>query len=402
MVNGALVIIADDLGWDLFDEGDARGLTPNLRDLRMTGRTYRRFWAAPACSAARAAFLTGCESHRPENGIGSNVGEMEAGLWCSGFLLPRQLEGGSSLIGKLHLVADTKELWPVEEAGFNYWFGTMRNLRHGSGTGGYYDWIAIEVDRGDSEAFHLRRTTYATGETSDRAAWMVSEWGTAEPLVIWSAHDVHRPFDVPPVELAPQSHANGIDEGDPESVVLAKLEAFDTCLGRVVAAARALGWLIVFWGDNGSSEKVGGGKGELSEAGLCTPLILSGPGVQPGEPDTLVQVTDLNATISAAVGRRAGATVPPDSLSIWSECRGLEDGPRTYLRAQKFKTLHAPIPAEWDRAVRDADWKLIAYRDGSFELFHLRTDPGEQYNRMRDMDPEAEAAYSRLLGELPG
>ena len=54
-------------------------------------------------------------------------------------------------------------------------------------------------------------------------------------------------------------------------------------------------------------------------------------------------------------------------------------------------------PAEWQRATRDARWKLIVPGDKSSRLYDLETDPTERTNVASSFPSELE----RLMAEIP-
>jgi len=57
------------------------------------------------------------------------------------------------------------------------------------------------------------------------------------------------------------------------------------------------------------------------------------------------------------------------------------------------KTLYGAVPNEAGQVVYEDPWKLILHKDGSSELFNLRTDPDE----MRNLQAIEKAAHDRLV-----
>ncbi|MGH7136262.1 MAG: arylsulfatase, partial [Pirellulales bacterium] len=117
----------------------------------------------------------------------------------------------------------------------------------------------------------------------------------------------------------------------------------------------------------------------VHEGGISTPLIVHWPkGIPAGGEirHTPGHVIDLVPTILEAVGGQRpemwdGATLPPlvgkSLLPAFAEER---DVPRDFLW-----WLH-----EGNRAIRVANWKLVAAKDAAWELFDLSTDRSESEN----------------------
>ena len=59
-----LLIVADDLGFADVSHWGSEIPTPNIDGLAVTGATFTNFHMSPVCSASRAMFLTGVDSHR--------------------------------------------------------------------------------------------------------------------------------------------------------------------------------------------------------------------------------------------------------------------------------------------------------------------------------------------------
>lgn len=392
VVTGVIVVIGDDVGWDLHRAAP----TPNLDRMAQEGRVYHNFWGAPKCASSRAQFLTGLEPHRPENLIGDGPG---SGLPDSDYLLPSQVTVGCFWAGKLHVTSEAR--WPVESAGFLGFFGTLANLPKSkpSNDGSFYDWTETSYEVGDWGPQDASISEYATAVVARRLV--------PAGVMVLAFHDAHAPFQLPPDYMAPISYAAGLNQGSSEyEVVLAKVEAMDTAIGWVMDVARKDGSLVLYFADNGSNEAWGGGKGSLYESGLNVPLIVWGPGVETGESRALVQVTDLNSTIAQVVGR-SGTRVPQDSISFYDEMSGMSpDSARQVMHSGIFAPSGTPPKDhKWDRAVRDKRWKLIHFgtNNGKREFYDLYYDPDEMFDLLSQgwMSPEQEEAYLALSREVP-
>lgn len=377
-----VLVLLDDVGKDLL--ADAH--TPSLDLLAQRARIYRRFWASPMCSPTRAAILSGLEAHRAGNLMGGNTTDYE--LPITARLLPRLLPGSSTYRGKLHVAPVHRTGWPLQ-AGFGDWSGTTAAAL---GTG-YYGWWWVR--EGGREWCDQYATEVVARE-------VMGDIAAGTDFVYAAFHAAHTPFHVPPRELAPYSWTHE-DLATDLGQARAMTEALDTALGWVADAALSKGYVLIIASDNGTSKKVGGEKGTLREAGICVPLFVLGPEVDPGVSDALVQATDLWATVLEARGV-ASFPVAEDSVSFWPEAtRGAPPG-RRYLRSQTFFPAGAaPDPLHWKRAVRDSRWKLISHGSQTVPLFYdLEADPRELDDLMDGpLTQEQTQAYQRLLDHLP-
>ncbi|WP_367870945.1 arylsulfatase [Luteolibacter sp. Populi] len=122
----------------------------------------------------------------------------------------------------------------------------------------------------------------------------------------------------------------------------------------------------------------------VTEGGIRVPLIVAGPGVKSGGiSDTQLHVTDLPATFIAMAGiEHPAKTNPKIAPPTGKSLVPLLSGAVAAVRTEK----------EWigeelfgNRAIRQGDWKLIntipgAGGSGEWELYNLRSDPGETIN----------------------
>lgn len=386
-----LVVVWDDVGWDLV----AESYTPALDQLQAIGRTYTRFWAGPRCSNARARFISGLESWRPGNLVGWGLAPGSTyELPATSQSLAARVPGASAFRGKWHLAPDSRVTHPIE-CGFGAWSGTMRNL--GSGGETFYNWM-LWSDQGS-----VPQSAYATQKIASLALEDVRD---GVDLVVCSLPDCHKPWDVPPEYLAPSTFVE-VGAGGPWStrdIGRAKVEAADTVTGRLVAEALNRGYVVMLWSDNGTSDNVlpSGGKDSLFERGLNVPLVIAGPTgiVEPGYSEALIQVTDLHETITEI---RGGVPYHPpalDSVSFHMELAGLDAGVREFNRADMWAPSGSPPPLDRDRAVRGPRYKLEA-AGGEEWMYDLVEDGGEDDNLLDGgLTSEEQAAYADLKAEM--
>jgi len=145
-------------------------------------------------------------------------------------------------------------------------------------------------------------------------------------------------------------------------------------------------------------------KGWVSEGGLRSPLIVSGPGVQgAGElnKEAVLHVKDIVPTVLELAGVEhpstyAGRQVAPVQGKSWvGMLAGAAPSPRTsddWLGWELFG----------NRAIRQGDWKigwhLEPWGTADWQLFNLDADPGEQFD-LSEKFPEKRAELIALWDE---
>ena len=156
---------------------------------------------------------------------------------------------------------------------------------------------------------------------------------------------------------------------------LASITCTDERVGRVLDALDAGGHgdstIVVLWSDHGwhLGEKQHWHKTTLWEEATRVPLIISGPGQQPGVCSQPVSLLDLFPTLNDLAG--LPLITSHDGVSL----RPLLDSPAT--------TWSRPAVSEYRQgnvAVRSARYRYIRYQDGSEELYDHSNDHYEWHN----------------------
>jgi arylsulfatase A-like enzyme len=406
-VGNILVVVADDYGVDVLEtyeesgicsgagqetcqeDGDCPGetcvadypLTPTIDSLAATGLVFRNAWAAPVCSPARAAILTGRYGFRTGvTDVGGELPDIER-------TLPELLNPtyATAAFGKWHLGGG--DLGPNDQ-GFSHYAGAL-----GGGIGDYFSWPRTVNGQTDTCAVGSNgcpAVSYATSvNVNDTLAWL-EDLSTTEPWFVWLSFNApHTPYHVPPHELLePATVATLPRVGGataPEGTVcvgnfrrpcyLATVEAMDRELQRLIDGLPGP-TTIIFIGDNGTPSAVtvapfpdDHAKGSVYEGGLNVPLIITGEAVSSpsADVDALVSGADLFQTVLDLAGVAAPADRIMDSISLVPY---LSDASLN-LRSSVYGEIRS------DRAVRDARFKLIR-RDGGDEFYDLLLDPFEQ------------------------
>lgn len=145
-------------------------------------------------------------------------------------------------------------------------------------------------------------------------------------------------------------------------------------------------------------------KGWVSEGGIRSPLIVSGPGVQgAGEinKQAILNITDIAPTMLELAGiehptNYKGREIVPMQGKSWDRMlKGSTESPRASDDWLGFELFG-------NRAIRQGDWKISwlyePFGTEDWQLFNLAEDPGEQYN-LSDKFPEKRKELIALWGE---
>jgi arylsulfatase A-like enzyme len=442
-----LLIIGDDMGVETlasYGIGANPPTTASLDELAREGAIFRNFWAQPVCSPTRATVITGRYGFR--TGIGRPVGgggmppppEIPAGspaesrgapnaaspedfalprphLLPAEFTLPMALKTEEDLayataaIGKWHL-ADADNGWTDHPnlAGFDHFSGLM-----GGGPESYFAWRKIV--NGDVSG----KVGYTASDKVDDAIAWLDEQGN-NPWLLWFAFNLgHTPLHLPPEEHLQSDYSHIDPQAMPEeswqAAFSGMVEAMDTQIGRLLASldpTTRANTYVIFIGDNGTYDPVvappfrhGRAKGTIYEGGVNVPLIVTGPGVEPGRiSEALVNSTDLFATIIEMAGIDPAVVVPEnvthDSLSFLPVLLEADEASRReWLYADEFFGGFDGVETA-DYAMRNARYKLLRF-EGEEEFYDLQTDPYEYEDLLsRGLSSQERVEYETLKAQI--
>lgn len=386
-----LLIIADDVGLDAvpcYQVKDQAAPMPNLEKMCDEGLVFENGYAAPVCSPTRATIMTGqygfrtgvgaAISPRGTNGLSADVTSL--------FDILSATEYSTNIIGKWHLAGADADLNHPAELGVPDYFGLFKG-----GTRNYFKWNAVHKGK------EITVDGYATSVFTNHAVEWIEQQDN--PWFLWLAYNApHAPFHLPPKEL--HSFDNLADDADvaaanPLPYYQAMLEALDTEIGRLLSSIPQDvrdNTIVMFIGDNGSPNQVTRGlygnhaaKGTIYDSGTHVPFVVSGPGVKNGRTDSLVQSSDLFATIASLAGTNVDLT---DSYDFSPVLYGGATN-RDYIYVEHFSDARARRSEVFGWAIRDARYKLIAPDGEDKLLFDLLDDPFEANNLLVDGDEEA-------------
>jgi choline-sulfatase len=177
----------------------------------------------------------------------------------------------------------------------------------------------------------------------------------------------------------------------------------DEQIGEVMDTVDGLGLMantrLAYTSDHGESYGNHGlfGKCQLLETAAAVPLVMSGPGIAPGQ--TVKQVVshvDLFPTIVESVGAIGAEDQSEQSgVSLWPAMQGQES------ERIGFGEYHASCSLNGSFFLRQGTAKLIYHAKMPRELYDLASDPHETRNRLDDKtDKKAQALADELEQEL--
>jgi arylsulfatase A-like enzyme len=415
-----LFILCDDLRPDALGcYGSKHVKTPNIDALARGGVLFANaFCTTSLCSPSRASILTGLYAHR--HGVRDNFTELPVALphWPG-----RLREQGytTAYLGKWHMGENNDEPrpgfdWFVTHRGQGKYFDTEWNVNglRRETPKGYYtqvvtdyaiDWLkqrapgnpwALCVGHKAPHSFYFPETKYSNTfdgvrvpypksafQLDDKPEWMkqrISTWhGIYGPLFEWRKN-------------FPDSRPEAVK--DFEKMVHAywgTILSVDDSVGRLIAFLKQTGQfdntLIVFMGDNGLLEGEHGmvDKRTMHEPSIRIPIIARGPGLPRGR---IVKGQVLTLDIAPSVLELCGA--PPLANIQGRSWKALANDRDAAWRKAWFYEYNYEKQFPYTpnvRGIRTDEWKFIRYPhgDGSpdkqmAELYHLRTDPGENHN----------------------
>ena len=424
-----IYILADDMGYaDPGFMGCEDIKTPNLKKLGETGTILKSFYVQPVCSPTRAALMTGRYAVR--TGVYTVIPpNAKWGLQLEERTLAQALrEAGyeTAIVGKWHL-GEFQEGYRPTNRGFDHqyglWFGNVDYFTHKRGD--QLDWHRNDQPCDDQG--------YSTHLLAKEACRVIREKSLDKPLFLYLPFNaVHGPWQVPDEYKKPYANVKGT-----RRTYAGMCAAMDEAVGQVLAVLDEKNirdnTLIVFSSDNGpvwypqDIEKFGhrasgpwkGMKGALTDAGHHMPFIASWPGkIKAGSTcGELICFTDMMATLASLLGEKLPNNAGEDSFDLSPLLRG--EKPASPIRTGMVHVNYG----SYTLAIRKGDWKLIlpmrvyVVKDGTitpdhiiattgkgptekFQIYNLRTDPGEATNLFAQEPAKAQELFVALKADL--
>jgi arylsulfatase A-like enzyme len=433
-----IYVLADDLGYgDLGCYGQRVIRTPHIDRMAKEGMRFTRHYAgSTVCAPSRSSLLEG--KHTGHTYIRGNL-RVQKREDPQDVIFPqalRQVGYHTAMIGKSGVACVSDDAGLPFRKGFDYFFGFTSHVDA--------HWYFPPYLWRNNEGI-VTKLEYP-GNTRHEGYQFSSELVMEEALAYVEKHRegpffLHLAFQLPHASLrAPeewkaqyralldeeplpqQEHRHYSYEREPKTTYAAMVSYMDHNMGRLLARLRELGiaerTLVIFASDNGAMQEGGhlresfnssgplrGGKRDLYEGGLRTPMIAWWPGtVAAGsQSDHRSAFWDISPTLRELAGAEPQADT--DGISILPTLLGRGTQPQhDYLYWEFYED-------GGKRAVLKGDWKLIQHgivAGGELreELFNLANDQGEADNRAEE-HPERATELRALMdkahvpGELP-
>jgi arylsulfatase A-like enzyme len=405
-----ILITADDLGYpNLGCYGSPDLVTPHIDSMAAQGVRCTQFYsAAPVCSPARSAWLTGRHPVRTDT---PNIRPWhdEGGLRLDEVLLPQRLRPAgyaTGCIGKWHL--GIGEAYRPTRRGFDLFHGVL------DGMVDYFTYARLWGGQEHGRLFYHNDTPldepegYFTEMVTRHAVDFIRSHAQ-QPFFLYLAYTApHSPMQVPDSYLARFDHI----ADEKRRVFAAMVACLDDGVGGICETVAASGLsektIIIFTCDHGwdyrpphaptfaSNAPLRLGKYWLYEGGIRVPALVVWPGQMPT--GAVCAEPLIGMDWFPTILHWAGITPPDDRIldgrSIDPVLRGTSSSPHEALCWFYEDDVVVDIPAG-HAAVRRGDYKLVRGTNGE-ELYNLADDIGEAHD-LADQYPEIRRELSALL-----
>lgn len=428
-----IYILADDLGYgDLSCYGQKKLETPNIDRLAKEGiQFFDHYSGNTVCSPSRAVLMTGqhpghvhCRGNGDENKTAALDPEMVT--------LPRLFKNAGYATGAygkwgLGITTDAGAPNPLTH-GFDHYTGWVSQMMAHT----YYPPTIVR----DGQEEPLKDGTYVHDLImQDAFDFIETNAKSGTPFFCYIPTAIpHASMHAPEAlhakwrKIFPQfddrigkykAHKKALREvQNPIAGFAAMIENLDNQVGDLLSMLANLGidddTIILFSSDNGTHHEGGhdpkfwnsngplrGGKRDLYEGGIRTPLVVRWPGkIDPGTTSTQISAFwDILPTMAEITHQ--SAPQQSDGISLLPTLLGQAQASHPYLY---FEFMHGKKPYSI-RALRMGDWKAVQRikdkKAGTFypiELYNLKSDLGERKD-LAPSNPERVAELEKYMNE---
>ncbi|MHC4528316.1 MAG: sulfatase family protein, partial [Planctomycetota bacterium] len=389
-----VIIFTDDQGYADVGCYGAQGFqTPSLDRMAEEGTKFTDFYsAAPVCTPARAALLTGCYPMRvsmprvlfPRDNVGLNTDEITIAdvLKTRGY--------ATCCIGKWHL-GHLPAFLPTRH-GFDYYFGIPYSN----------DMDPVVLVEGEQTIERKPDQSQLTRRYTEKAVEFVTK-NKDRPFFLYLPHTM------PHVPLYASDAFKGKSKRGLYGDVIMEL---DWSVGEILKTLKQLGidekTLVVFTSDNGpwlskgdhggSAKPLRDGKFATYEGGMREPCIMRWPGRIPAGMVCREMATTMDFLPTFA--KLAGAKAPTDRIIDGKDIYPLMTDPKAKTPYEEFYYYFEQRLG----GVRSGKWKLIVEhkRHGKTipaGLYNLEDDISEQHDISAE-HPDIVARLSKLADRI--
>lgn len=432
-----IFILTDDMGYgDVTAFANRVGVpTPNIDRLAKEGAKFTQYYtAAPICSPARSAIMTGQVAGRNhlnsylQTRAGNRNVDQNDWLDSAVSVLPRAMKAAgykTAHFGKWHLGGgrDVHEAPHLDKYGYDEYASTWESPEPHPDLG--VKWPPWDRRLEPNQVPRFKRTEYMVNRTLE---FLRKNKGEPCFINLWP-DDVHTPHR-PNADMARKYGADPLDEKKtPKKSFMAVLDEYDHQIGRLLYGLKEMGQedntIVIFTSDNGPEphfqhERTGGLRGmklSLYEGGLRMPFLVRWPGHVPAgyvDSTSVISAFDMSLTLR----RLAGIDVPQNEIAAMDGVdvsAVLLGKPAKRDKAllweygrKKFGYGYPGHPEDKspNLAIRDGDWKLLVNDDGtSPELYNIPADANETKNVAAEHKPLVDNLASTVTAwrkTLPG
>jgi arylsulfatase A-like enzyme len=411
-------ILADDLGYgDVGFNGQTLIKTPIIDSIATGGMILRNgYCPAPVCAPSRVSLMTGFHSGHAY--VDSNRPDASNAPRAEDMMLPQILKNAgyaTGMIGKwgfgtngagTETVISPDALPNVH--GFDYFYGYLSHVRAQN----YFEpylWQTNSAAQYGVEQTPTNNTYTEDLFISKSLQYVTDHANKSQPFYLQFSPTIPH-FSLDQISLVPNwdqaysapAYAAWTTKQKEYAAMITRL---DVGIGLLLAKLNdpngdgdksdsiVNNTLIVFTSDNGPSNVDGapidffdsagpfrGGKSDLYEGGIHAPWAMRWTGtIRAGSiDDRVIDGTDFLPTAAALAG--AETPVGIDGVSFAPDLTGTGvSRNRPYFIYEDHEPMPGPaggtITATW--AIRQGDYKLIEFSDGSYQMYNLAADPGE-------------------------
>jgi len=424
-----IYILADDLGYgDLGCYGQKVIQTPHLDKMAAEGLRFTRHYAgSTVCGPSRSCLLEG--KHSGHTYVRGN-GDLQMRENPHDMIFPQALkEAGyhTALIGKSGLGCNTDDASLLNKKGFDYFFGYTSHTaahwyfpkslwRNEDGTVTKVEYPNNTLHEGDQYSSELvinEALEYIEQQKDGpfflHLAFQIPH-ASLRAKEEWKAK--YRPILNETTLPEKEKHPHYSYEREPKTTYAAMISYMDHNMGLLFAKLEELGiaenTLVLFASDNGAMQEGGhqradfnssgelrGGKRDMYEGGIRTPMIAWWPGkIEPGQvSDHVSAFWDISPTVRELAGAEPQADT--DGLSLVPTLLGTgAQQKHPYLYWEFFER-------GGKRAIRQGKWKLILFATNTavnprVELYNLEDDLSEK----KDLSGQFPEVVSRLRKKM--
>lgn len=408
-----ILIFIDDLGWkDVGCYGNDFVETPHIDQLAKDGMRFTDFYAAGAvCSPTRCAVQSG--QNQARLGITAHI----PGHWRP---FERVLTPLTTMALPLDVVTVAESL---KRSGYSTGYVGKWHLGNGpqfQPDRQGYDFAAVingphlpgKFRVSDKSLPQPKPGQYRTEFEADLSIDFIRQNKDQPFFLMLSPFAVHIPLGAMSEKVDKyRRKAEQTGQKLPHPVYAAMVEHCDDMVGRIVEALADEGieehTMVVFTSDNGglyrrydyrehaddnvsSLAPLKGEKGSLHEGGVRVPLVVKYPaGIPAG---TVCTEPTISYDFYPTFVDLAGGELPKDQTIDGESLTPLFNDPMGQLERSAlhwhYPHYHHDRPAS---SIRERDWKLIQYLDGTgeLELYHLAQDLGETTNLVLEKQGKA-------------